>query len=283
MHHISTSDDTKLYYKDWQPNPLETESNVPKRTVVLMSGWPLTADSWEDQAHAIASAGHRVIAYDRRGFGRSSQPFSGYDYDTLADDLHAVLARTQAHNVVLVGFSMGGGEVVRYLAKYPENNVIKAVLVSSVVSFKVLVSDDPSGNANAAYEQTKHALLKDRPAFFTGFFDKFFGVDNGVEAVSPELLLWARSTALQGCLPATLGCFHAFSHTNFDVDLRAVKVPLLVIHGSADKIVPVSEAGRKKLSALPLAQLLEYPGAPHGLFATHKTRLTQDLLKFVES
>jgi non-heme chloroperoxidase len=283
MHHLSTSDDTKLYFKDWQAAAVDTEASTPKRTVVLLSGWPLSADSWEDQAHALAAAGHRVIAYDRRGFGRSSQPFTGYDYDTLADDLHAVLERTQAHNVVLVGFSMGGGEVVRYLAKYPENNVIKAALIASVVPFKVVVGADASGTANAAYEQTKQAILKDRPAFFSGFFEKFFGVSEGVEAVSPELLLWARSIALQGCLPATLGCLKAFSHTNFDADLPAIKVPLLVLHGSSDKIVPVTDAGRKKLEALPLAQLIVYPDAPHGLFATHKARLTHDLLGFVES
>lgn len=279
MHHLSTSDDTKLYYKDWQAQG----NGSPQRTVVLMSGWPFSADSWEDQAFAIAAAGHRVIAYDRRGFGRSSQPFGGYDYDTLSDDLQAVLTRTQAHNVVLVGFSMGGGEVARYLARFPENTVIKAALVASVAPFKVVLSDDPSGNAGAAYEQTKQAILKDRAAFFVGFFEKFFGVTNKDAPVSDALLLWARSVALQGCLPATLGCLQAFSNTSFDVDLQHIKVPLLVIHGSADKIVPITDAGRKKVAALPLAQLIEYPDAPHGLFATHKARLTQDLLKFIES
>ena len=279
MHHITTADDTRLYYKDWQAQG----TGATQRTVVLLSGWPFSADSWEDQALAIAAAGHRVIAYDRRGFGRSSQPYGAYDYDTLADDLQAVLTRTQAHNVVLVGFSMGGGEVARYLARFPENNVIKAALVASIVPFKVVVADDPSGNTVAAYEQTKQAILKDRAAFLVGFFEKFFGVTDGNAAVSDALLLWARSVAMQGCLPATLGCLHAFSHTNFDVDIHAIKVPLLVIHGSADKIVPITDAGRKKVEALPLAQLIEYPDAPHGLFATHKARLTQDLLKFIES
>ena len=279
MHQITTADDTRLYYKDWQAKG----TGATQRTVVMLSGWPFSADSWEDQALAIAAAGHRVIAYDRRGFGRSSQPFSGYDYDTLADDLQAVLTRTQAHNAVLVGFSMGGGEVARFLTRFPENNVIKAALVASVVPFKAVVGDDASGNAGAAYEQTKQAILKDRAAFLVGFSEKFFGMPNDSAPVSDALLLWARSVAMQACLPATLGCLHAFSHTNFDADFQAIKVPLLVIHGSADKIVPMSDAGLKKIESQALAQLLTYPDAPHGLFATHKARLTQDLLKFIES
>ena len=279
MQYVSTSDHTKLYYKDWQsehPNPAQ-------RTVVLLSGWPLSADSWDDQALAIASAGHRVIAYDRRGFGRSSQPFGGYDYDTLAADLDAVLKHTSAHNVVLVGFSMGGGEVARYLSRYPENEVIKAAFVASVAPFKVVVDADATGAAGAAYEKTVEAILADRAAFFVAFFEKFFGAPDIAHPISEALLLWARSIALQGCLPATLGCLHAFSYTNFDADLATIKVPTLVIHGSDDKIVPISDAGRKKAHAIPFVKLIEYPGAPHGLFATHRVQLTHDLLRFIES
>ncbi len=279
MQYVSTSDHTKLYYKDWQsehPNPAQ-------RTVVLLAGWPFSADSWDDAAMAFAEAGHRVIAYDRRGFGRSSQPFGGYDYDTLADDLNAVLNHTDARNVVLVGFSMGGGEVAHYLARYPQNACIKAAFVSSVAPFMVVVDADSSGEAAAAFEKTKQAILADRTAFFVGFFDKFFGAPDIAHPISEARLLWARSIALQACLPATLGCFHAFSYTNFDADLATIKVPTLVIHGSDDKIVPISDAGRKKAHAIPFVKLIEYPGAPHGLFATHGVQLTHDLLRFIES
>ena len=279
MHHISTSDQTKLYYKDWQPS----SSSTAQRTVVLLSGWPFSADSWDDAAFAFAGAGHRVIAYDRRGFGRSSQPFSGYDYDTLADDLHAVLTQLNARDVVLVGFSMGGGEVARYLSRYPENAVIKAALIASVAPFKVVVGADPSGESAAGYGKTRQAILADRAAFFASFFDKFFGAPDIAHPVSDALLVWSRSIALQACLPATLGCLHAFSHTSFDADVAAIKVPTLVIHGSEDKIVPISDAGRKKANAIAQVKFIEYPGAPHGLFATHKVQLAQDLLSFIES
>ena len=279
MPYVNTPDQTQLYYKDWQSE----QPSPAQRTVVLLSGWPFSADSWDDQALAIATAGHRVIAYDRRGFGRSSQPFGGYNYDTLADDLDAVLAHTGARNVVLVGFSMGGGEVARYLSRYPENRVVKAAFVASVAPFKVVVDADPTGAAAAGYEKTKQAILNDQAAFFVGFFEKFFGAPDIAHPISDALLLWARSIALQAGLPATLGCLHAFSHTNFDADLATIKVPTLVIHGSDDKIVPISDDGRKKAHAIPNAKVIEYPGAPHGLFATHKSQLTQDLLSFIES
>ena len=279
MQYISTSDQTKLYYKDWQPE----FTDPAQRTVVLLSGWPFSADSWDDSALAIANAGHRVIAYDRRGFGRSSQPFGGYDYDTLADDLAAVLTHTGAKNIVLVGFSMGGGEVARYLARYPQNLVIKAAFVASVAPFKVVVGSDTTGAAAAAYEKTKQAIMADRAAFFVAFFEKFFGAPDITHPISEAELLWARSIALQACLPATLGCLHAFSHTNFDADLATITVPTLVIHGSDDKIVPINDDGRKKAQAMPNAKVIEYPGAPHGLFATHKVQLTQDLLSFIQA
>lgn len=279
MSYVNTADQTKLYFKDWRSE----SANPAQRTAVLLAGWPFSADSWDDAAMAIAEAGHRVIAYDRRGFGRSSQPFGGYDYDTLADDLNAVLTHTDARNVVLVGFSMGGGEVARYFSRYPSNSAIKAAFVASVAPFKVVVAADSSGDAAATYEKTKQAILTDRAAFFVGFFDKFFGAPAIAHPISDAQLVWARAIALQACLPATLGCLHAFSHTNFDADLATIKVPTLVIHGSDDKIVPISDAGRKKALAIPFSKLIEYPGAPHGLFATHKVQLTEDLLRFIES
>lgn len=279
MHYLTSSDHTKLFCKDWHP----VTANPSPRTVVLLSGWPFSADSWDDLAYAVTSAGHRVIAYDRRGFGRSSQPFSGYDYDTLAEDLQSVLTHSNARDVVLVGFSMGGGEVARFLTRYPNNPVTKVAFIASVVPFKMVVGDDPTSAAALAYAKSRQAILSDRGAFFAGFFERFFGVsDPAHPPTNAMLLLWAQAIAMQACLPATLGCLHAFSHTNFDADFASIDVPILAIHGSTDAIVPITDVGRKKIQENSKAKLIEYPGAPHGLFATHKTQLAQDLLNFID-
>ena len=166
MHHITTPDNTRLYFKDWGAG----------RPVILIHGWPLSADSWDDQALAIAEAGHRVIAYDRRGFGRSSQPWSGYDYNTLSDDLAEVIRQTGATDATLIGFSMGGGEVARYMSRHNGQSVIKAALVSSVLPFRLQTADNPGGTEQGAFDQTAQALRDDRARFFTGFFEKFFGI-----------------------------------------------------------------------------------------------------------
>lgn len=271
MSHVTTADGTRLYVKDWG-------SGTP---VILVHGWPLSADSWDDQAMAIADAGHRAIAYDRRGFGRSSQPWDGYGYDTLADDLAAVIEHTGATGAVIAGFSMGGGEVARYLSRHGTRAVAKAVLVSSVLPFRLKTSDNPTGTEQAAFDQTAAALNEDRPAFLTGFFEKFFSVGTGDPMVSPELLDWARGVALQGSLRATLGCLRAFSGTDFRPDLKAFTLPTLLIHGTGDRTVPIEASSRLAAQGIAGSQLIEYEGAPHGLFATHKARLTRDLLDFI--
>ena len=168
-HHESRhcEDKTQLHVKDWGSG----------RPVILIHGWPLSADSWDDQAMAIADAGHRAIAYDRRGFARSSQPWSGYDYDTLADDLAAVVEQTGARDAVLVGFSMGGGEVARYMSRHSGKSVVQAVLVSSVLPFRLKTDDNPAGTEQAAFDKTALALNEDRPKFLAGFFRTFFGVE----------------------------------------------------------------------------------------------------------
>jgi pimeloyl-ACP methyl ester carboxylesterase len=183
MNRVTATDQTQLYVKDWGSG----------RPVILIHGWPLSADSWDDQAMAIADAGHRAIAYDRRGFGRSSQPWNGYDYDTLADDLAAVIEQTGARDAVLVGFSMGGGEVARYMSRHGGKSVIQAVLVSSVLPFRLKTDDNPAGTEQAAFDKTALALNEDRPMFLAGFFRTFFGVDAARDLVSDELLAWARS------------------------------------------------------------------------------------------
>jgi pimeloyl-ACP methyl ester carboxylesterase len=271
MNTVETPDKTRLYVKDWGEGP----------PVILIHGWPLSADSWDDQAMAIATAGHRVIAYDRRGFGRSTQPWSGYDYDTLADDLAAVIQQTGAHDATLVGFSMGGGEVARYMARQGGKSIRKCALLSSILPYRLKTGNNPAGTDQAAFDQTAEALKTDRALFFSGFFKTFFGEESEERPVSAELLEWARSIALQASLKATIDCMRAFSTTDFRGDLAAFTVPTLLIHGTDDKTVPIAASSRVAAQGIAESTLIEYDGAPHGLFATDKERLTGDLLGFL--
>jgi pimeloyl-ACP methyl ester carboxylesterase len=271
MAYITTRDKTKLYVKDWGQG----------RPVILLHGWPLSADSWDDQAVAIADAGYRAIAYDRRGFGRSDQPWDGYDYDTLADDLAAVIEETGATDAAIVGFSMGGGEVARYMSRHGGKNVAQAVLVSSVVPYMLKTADNPEGVDAATFAQMTEGIKQDRAHFFAGFFNDFYGVGLVSQPVSDEALEASRNVAMQASLKATLACAKSFATTDFRPDLASFTAPTLIIHGDADKTVPIDATGRAAARAIPHAKLIEYDGAPHGLFATHKERLTSDLLAFL--
>ncbi len=272
MTFIKTSDDTEIYLKDWGQGSL----------VVLIHGWPLSADSWDDVALALADTGHRVIAYDRRGFGRSSQPWNGYDYDTLADDLAAVLEYAAADSASIVGFSMGGGEVARYMSRHAGKGIEKAVLIGSILPFRLQTPDNPAGSPQEKFDKTELGIRDDRAHFFTGFFKDFFGVKQNSQAVSKELLEWAHGIAMQAGVKPTLACLQAFSSTDFREDLAAFKVPTLFIHGTEDLTVPIESSSRLAAAAIPHATLLEYAGAPHGLFATDKERLVRDLLHFLK-
>lgn len=271
MNCVITPDHTRLHVKDWGTG----------KPVILIHGWPLSADSWDEQAMAIAEAGYRAIAYDRRGFGRSSQPWSGYDYDTLADDLAAVIEQTGAQDATLVGFSMGGGEVARYMSRHAGASVEKAVLISSVLPFRLKTDDNPAGTGQEVFDLTAQAINDDRASYFSGFFRDFFGVGMLSSPVTNELLEWARSVAMQAGLPAVLGCLKAFSTTDFRADLPAFKVPTLIIHGADDKTVPIGISARPTASGISGSRFIEYEGSPHGLFATDKLRLSQDLLSFL--
>ena len=268
---IKTSDGCELYVKDWGAG----------RPVIFLHGWPLSSDSWDDQAMALADAGYRAIAYDRRGFGRSSQPWSGYDYDTLADDLAAVIEQTSATDATLVGFSMGGGEVARYMSRHGGKGVAQAALVSSIVPFMLKTADNPDGTDASTFEEMTQGMKQDRAKFFAGFFKDFFGINLVSHPASAELVDWARSVAMQASLKATLACAKAFATTDFRPDLPSFRVPTLIIHGTGDKTVPIDAAGRAAAKGIANAVLIEYDGAPHGLTATHKDRLTADLLQFV--
>ncbi len=268
---IETDDGTALYVKEWGEGP----------AVVLIHGWPLSADSWDDQALALANHGYRVISYDRRGFGRSDQPFEGYDYDTLADDLAAVIEVMEVEDPALVGFSMGGGEIARYLSRH--GDVRKVALISSVVPFMLKTADHPDGADESVFEGIKAGLKKDRAGFLKGFLKDFYGVGMISHPVSDEQVEWSLQVALQAGLKGTLDCVDSFGKTDFRDDLPAFTMPTLIIHGTADKTVPIDITGRAAARAIPHAQLIEYEGAPHGVLATHKDEVSRDLIAFLDA
>ena len=269
---IETKDGTSLYVKSWGNG----------KPVVLIHGWPLSGDSWDPVSNVLADNGYQAIAYDRRGFGRSDQPSEGYDYDTFADDLAAVIdSQAGGQDVALVGFSMGGGEVARYLSRHQGKGVSKVALISSVVPYMLQTEDNPEGVPQATFDQMTEGMKADRAKFFTGFFDDFFGVGMLSSPVSDETLDLAWSSAMQAGLRPTLASAKAFATTDFRPDLASFTVPTLIIHGTADKTVPIGPTGRALAKAVPAAQLIEYDGEPHGVFATQTERLTNDLLAFL--
>jgi pimeloyl-ACP methyl ester carboxylesterase len=272
MPYVTASDDTQLYYKEWGRG----------RPVVLLHGWPLNADSWDDHALALADAGHRVIAYDRRGFGRSSQPWSGYDYDTLTDDLRSVFKHCQISEASLVGFSMGGGEVARYMTKYNGAGVVQAGLIASIVPSKLKTDDNPHGTELKALEETTAGILKDRPKFFAEFVKKFYGVETAEHPVSEEVLQWSLNVTMQAGLKPTLACIDSIFKTDFRPDLASFKVPTLIIHGTADQNVSIDSSARPAAQGIRNSKLIEYEGSAHGLLATDKQRITDHLLAFLK-
>ena len=269
---VTTRDGTDLYVKDWGSG----------RPVILIHGWPLSADSWDAQAMALADAGYRAIAYDRRGFGRSAQPWAGYDYDTFSDDLADVMAATGAtRDATLVGFSMGGGEVARYMSRHDGKGVIAAGLIASVVPYMRHAEDNPLGIPQEGLDGMQEAIRQDRPAFFREVFQSFFGVDAHPNLVSDDVLNWAWLMAMQAGLKPMIACTTAFVQTDFRDDLPAFHVPTLLVHGTGDVQVPIDISARKAAPAIAHSNLIEYEGAPHGLTVTHRERFTADLLAFL--
>ena len=266
MAHLTTSDHVNLNLKDWGTG----------NAVILMHGWPLSADTFDDMAIAIANAGMRAIAYDRRGFGRSAQPWDGYNYDRLADDLADVIEYAGAKNATIVGFSMGGGEVARYMSRHRARGVTKAVLIAAVVPYMLKTADNPKGVDPTVFDKMAGEIKNDRAKFWTGFFKDFYG-----GAVSEEVMEWSRALSMHASTKATLDCAAAFATTDFRPDLAAFKVPTLIIHGTADKTVPIDCTARVSAERIPGSTLIEYEGAPHGLLASHKDRLIGDVLAFL--
>jgi non-heme chloroperoxidase len=250
--------------------------------VVFIHGWPLNHEMWEYQLSELPMQNMRCIAYDRRGFGKSDRPLKNYDYDTLADDLKSLLDQLELTNVTLVGFSMGGGEIARYIGKYGTERIEKVVLISAVTPYMLKTDDNPEGADKSAFDEMVQKISEDRPAFFTAFGKKFYGVDLFHQPVSQPMLDWNQSLCMMSSAVATMDCVRSFSETDFRKDVLKIKVPTLIIHGDADNIVPVT-AGKRTSALLTHATYIEYEGAPHGLFITDKERLNADLIYFIGS
>jgi len=260
-----------LYYED----------HGSGKPVVLIHGWPLSGRSWEKQASALLEAGYRVITYDRRGFGASSKPTSGYDYDTFADDLHKLITQLDLNDLTLAGFSMGGGEVARYIGKHGSKRVSKAVFIAAIPPFLLKTADNPSGVDGGIFEGIKKGIVADRPAFLAGFLSNFYNVDVlGGKLVSDQLVQFSWNIAVGASPKGTLDCVSAWL-TDFRKDLARIDVPTLVIHGDADRIVPLAASGKLTAEAVKGSRLVVIEGGPHGLTWTHAEKVNRELVAFL--
>jgi non-heme chloroperoxidase len=270
---IRTKDSTELHVKEWGGRG---------RTVIFTHAWPLSADIWDHQAAAMAEAGYRVLAYDRRGFGRSSQPAAGYDFDTLSDDLAAVIAETGARDITLVGYSMGGGEIVRYFSRHGGKQVAKAALVGAAASYLLKTDANPDGLDRTVFDGIKQGVLGDRKGYLAGLLsDVFFDAKRPASnPVTPATIEWAVGIAMQAGLEATVACVDSFSLTDFRPELASVTVPTLVLHGTADIPVPIALA-RITARGIRQSTMIEYADVSHGLVVTERDRVTRDLQAFI--
>lgn len=274
MSTITTKDGTELYYKDWG-------SGQP---VVFSHGWPLCSDSWESQMFFLASYGYRSIAHDRRGHGRSSQPWEGNEMDTYADDLAALLERLDIQNAVLIGFSTGGGEIARYLGRHGTKRVAKVALVSSVPPLMLKTPANPGGLPIEVFDAIRAGSIANRSQLYRDLATgPFFGFNRLGSNTSQGLIESFCRQGMMGGHKNTYDCIKAFSETDFTKDLEKIDVPTLIIHGDDDQIVPIDAAGRASARLIKNSALIVYSGAPHGLTDTHKDRLNEDLLEFLRS
>ena len=263
------------------PIELYYEDHGSGSPVVLIHGWPLSGASWEKQTAALLDAGHRVITYDRRGFGRSSKPAIGYDYDTFASDLDKLLTKLKLAKVALVGFSMGSGEVTRYLAKYGAKRVRKAVLIGTLGPYLVKTTDNPEGVDSKVFADIKAAIRKDRPAFLMEFLKNFYNYDvTGGKLVSERVLEDNWNVAAGASSIGTLACVDCWIE-DFRKNLPKNTVPTLILHGDADRILPPDATSRRQAKMLKNVTLVELPDGPHGVLWTHADRINSELVKFL--
>lgn len=269
----STSDDANLYYQDCGEGP----------AVVLVHGWPLSHRMWEYQINALTDAGYRCIAYDRRGFGNSSKPWNGYDYDTMSADLHALMESLDVTGATIVGFSMGGGEVARYFGQFGSERVSKAMLVSAVTPFMLQTDDNPEGVEQGVFDQMMQGVKDDRIAFLDDFGKQFVGWEKLGQPISEDLLDYNKTIASFASPRATQRCITAFAETDFRDDLRRADVPVLLVHGDADEIVPLEVSAARAAEIIDDARLEVLEDAPHGLNYTHTGQLNRLMLDFLGS
>lgn len=267
-----------------QPIELYFEDLGAGKPVILVHGWPLSGRSWENQVPALIEAGYRVITYDRRGFGQSSQPYNGYDYDTFAADLDKLIGHLDLNDVTLVGFSMGGGEVARYVGTYGTSRVRKAVLAGAVTPFFYKSAEHPEGGLDEATIQGFQAgLKKDRIAFLDGFTHNFFKAGDRTDLVSESFRVYNLEIASFASPKGTLDCVAAFGRTDFRGDLAKFDIPLLVIHGDSDAVVPLEVSGQLSHEAVKGSELVVIEGGPHGLNATHPEKFNKALINFLNN
>ncbi|MGE5609533.1 MAG: alpha/beta fold hydrolase [Bacillota bacterium] len=269
---MTTKDGTRIYYKDWGSG----------QAVVFSHGWPLSADAWEDQMFFLASRGYRCIAHDRRGHGRSSQPWNGNDMDTYADDLAELVEKLDVTDAIHVGHSTGGGEVARYIGRHGTKRVAKAVLISAVPPLMLKASSNPDGTPKEAFDQIRAAVLADRSQYWKDLSLPFYGYNRPGAKVSQGVRDFFWLQGMQAGFVGAYDCIRAFSETDFTQDLEELDVPTLIVHGDDDQIVPIRASALLSSKLVKGATLKVYPGAPHGLPTTHKDQLNQDLLDFIK-
>lgn len=276
MNYIESNKDAngqtiRIHYNDYgKGNP-----------VILIHGWPLSNEMWEYQINDLVNSGHRVIAYDRRGFGKSSAPWDGYDYDTMTDDLKALIDQLNLENITLIGFSMGGGEVVRYFSRHAGKGVSKVVLISSITPYMLKTESNPDGVSQDVFDSMSKKMAEDRIDFLKDFGKTFFGISLLNSPLSKPLLEYYHMLCSVASSRATQECAKAFATTDFRNEMRAIDVPTLIIHGDEDRTVPITPTGKESARLIPDNVLVIYHGAPHGLFFTEREKLNNDIITFL--